>query len=388
MKLLLSIIGLVSCLCTLAAKPLKVYILVGQSNMQGHAKNTTLEHLTMGKDTQALNNLLTTNGVPKVSKLTHISYAGSHGLKSGPLTVGFGASDDKFGPELALGFTLENELKQPILLIKAAWGGKSLHTDFRPPSAPANTFPANKLEQMKKKGEDVAAATAKLREASGHYYRLSMEHVKSVLKEIEKHSPHYKKEDGYELAGFVWFQGWNDMVNSGVYPNRSQKGGYDMYSELLSTFIKDVRKDLKAPDMPFIIGVMGAGGPTDLYGKSQQRYKSIHQGFRDAMAAPAKNPDLKNVVAVLTEKYWDNKLDSDNQKRKAVLNEIKKKAKEQKLDREARAALEKAELDKVLTAQEQKAIKVGISNAEFHYMGSSKVIAGIGKGFGEALLKK
>ena len=39
---------------------------------------------------------------------------------------------------------------------------------------------------------------------------------------------------GYELAGFAWFQGWNDMVDSGTYPNRDKPGGYDAYSTAMA----------------------------------------------------------------------------------------------------------------------------------------------------------
>ena len=53
-----------------------------------------------------------------------------------------------------------------------------------------------------------------------------MDHVKKTLADPGKVHPAYNAKDGYELAGFVWFQGWNDMVDSGTYPNRSQPGGY------------------------------------------------------------------------------------------------------------------------------------------------------------------
>ena len=100
------------------------------------------------------------------------------------------------------------------------------------------------------------------------------------------------------------------MVDQGVYPDRGKPGGYDRYSQVLAQFIKDVRKDLNAPKLPFVIGVLGVGGPVENYGPSQQRYKGIHSNFRHAMAAPASRPEFKgNVAAVLTEKYWDAELD-------------------------------------------------------------------------------
>jgi hypothetical protein len=61
--------------------------------------------------------------------------------------------------------------------------------------------------------------------------------------------PDYDEKAGYELAGFIWFQGWNDMID-GVYPNRDKPRGYEQYTWLLEHLIKDVRKDLNAPDMP------------------------------------------------------------------------------------------------------------------------------------------
>ena len=30
---------------------------------------------------------------------------------------------------------MEKRLGEPVLIIKTAWGGRSLHTDFRPPIA-------------------------------------------------------------------------------------------------------------------------------------------------------------------------------------------------------------------------------------------------------------
>lgn len=98
------------------------------------------------------------------------------------------------------------------------------------------------------------------KKATGVYYRKMMEHVKKVLTDPGKVCPVYNKTDGYEIAGFVWFQGFNDMVDRWTYPNRTKPGGYDLYTKLLCHFIRDVRKDLNAPKMPFVIGVMGVDG--------------------------------------------------------------------------------------------------------------------------------
>ncbi|MBW1792670.1 MAG: hypothetical protein JRJ14_10530, partial [Deltaproteobacteria bacterium] len=53
-------------------------------------------------------------------------------------------------------------------------------------------------------------------EATGKYYRLMMEHVKKVLADPKRVCPAYDEKDGYEIAGFVWFQAWNDMCDGGL----------------------------------------------------------------------------------------------------------------------------------------------------------------------------
>ena len=211
---------------------------------------------------------------------------------------------DKIGPEFTFGIYMQKALKEPVLIIKTAWGGKSIHTDFRPPSAGPYPFGEQELENLKKRGKNLDEVKADKAEKTGRYYRLMIEHVRRVLKDVKRVYPDYDPKDGYELAGFAWFQGWNDMVAGGTYPKRGQPGGYDAYTECLAHFIRDVRKDLKAPDMKFVIGVMGVGGPE----KYAVRYVPIHGSFREAMAAPASMPEFKGIAAVRTAPFWDMRL--------------------------------------------------------------------------------
>lgn len=60
-----------------AAKPLKIYILAGQSNMRGHAKVSTFEHVGMDPATQPmLAEMLGRDGTPKVCEQVCISSVG------------------------------------------------------------------------------------------------------------------------------------------------------------------------------------------------------------------------------------------------------------------------------------------------------------------------
>ncbi len=212
----------------------------------------------------------------------------------------------------------------------------------------------------------------------GGYYRDMITHVKSVLGDIKSAYPAYDEKAGYELAGFIWFQGWNDMINQGLYPNRDKPRGYEQYSWLLEHLIRDVRNDLNAPNMPVVIGVMGIGGV-------QTEGEMGH--FQQAMAAPASNPEFKGTVAaVQTGKYWDHELEAIVAKSDKVRQ---MKAELQYKQGLTGAALEKAYAEyraTQMTPREEELLKKGVSDGGFHYLGSAKIMGGIGKGFAEAMI--
>ena len=394
-------------LCTLSvyAKPLKVYILSGQSNMEGHAQVRTFD--VMGQDpvtASILKEMLGSDGKPRVCDNVWISYytGGGDNLGEGfgKLTAGYGSrrnpgeASDKIGPEFTFGIYMGKAVGEPILIIKTAWGGKSIHTDFRPPSAGPYPFSEKEIENFEKRGKDFDDVKAETAKRTGHYYRLMIKHVKHVLADIKRVYPGYDAKQGYEVAGFVWFQGWNDMVAGGTYPDRGKPGGYDKYSECLAHFIRDVRKDLEAPKMKVVIGVMGVGGPLDKY--ASQRYVPIHGGFRRAMAAPALMPEFKgNVTAVDTAQFWDMRLQGieDNQaKVKQMAAFLKSKHKDHaNKDGSMDAKAQKEYVDKyrreLINDDEETYAKAARSNAGYHYFGSAKTMAQIGKAFAEAMMK-
>ena len=379
----------------LVPQKLRVYILSGQSNMQGHAQERTIDAMRFNPAAAALlKDIRNQDGSDKVHKRVYVSSIGSsESEKVGPLTVGFGPEGRgaKIGPELTFGTTIAKSYDGPILIIKTAWGGKSINTDFRSPSAGPYVFNESQLENFKKQNKDIDKIKADKAEATGHYYRLMMEHVKKVLVDPGRVHPDYDKDAGYEIAGFVWFQGWNDMVDRGFYPNRDQPGGYDKYTELLSHFIRDVRKDLAAPKLPVVIGVIGAGGPTDLYAPNQRRYKPIHDEIRKAMAAPAKLPEFKgNVAAVYTEKYWDRELMKLRERAgtiKPQVDAIRAQRKDGKLTRDQ----ETAAIDKLYASKFSKDelvhLNESVSNAEYHYLGSAIILGQIGDAFAKAMVE-
>ena len=178
------------------------------------------------------------------------------------------------------------------------------------------------------------------------------------------------------------------MVDGQVYPNRNQPDRFALYSELLAHFIRDVRKDLNAPKLPFVIGVMGVGGLKD---------ESVDmRAFRLAMAAPAALPEfMGNVVAVQTAPFWSDELGAIADKREKVKQmrhflESKHKDHPNKdgtmTEVQKKEYLRKFEAD-LITPAEAAMWERGASNAGYHYLGCAKTFALMGKAFAEANFK-
>ena len=375
---------------TAATKPLKVFILAGQSNMQGHANVSTFDSMADDpKTAPLLKEMRNADGTARVCEKVWISQVGCAGdgwsdiiEQKGKLTAGFGASASEIGPEFTFGLTLEKALDQPILLIKTAWGGRNLITDFRPPSAGKRVFNDFIKEQWKTRFKlNVEEEAAKNNEKCSVFYHHMIEHVRKVLADLKRVVPEYDPQQGYELAGFVWFQGFNDLVDDWSYRNRMKPGGYEEYGQLLAQFIREVRQDLSAPKMPFVIGVMGIGG-------MQEGEKPPQSNFRQAQLMPTALPEFRgNVVAVPTAPYWDDDLDALQQRMEKFNAKMEQEAKKNpSQSRAARDEARKTAMAEAFTAEELKRLKAGVSNGGYHYLGAAKIMAPIGKAFAEAVV--
>lgn len=374
----------------LQAKPLKVFILAGQSNMEGHAKVETFDYIGDDPATAPLlKQMRGTDGKATVCDHVWISYftgvGENNGEGFGKLTAGYGSRQKpdqdggKIGPEFTFGLAMDQALQEPVLIIKTAWGGKSLNYDFRPPGAGPYPRTATDLEKDRNPQEQ-----------AGHYYRLMIGHVKHVLSDIRRVCPVYDEKQGFEIAGFVWLQGFNDMVDRNVYPQLpkdSTANRFANYSLWLADFIRDVRKDLEAPRMPFVIGVMGVDGKSPNEGNA---------AFREAMAAPAALPEFKgDVTAVRTAPFWDEPLGAIQGKYEQVRQmEYELKSKNKKFanadgsmtPEQQREYLKKFESG-LISPEEAALRKRGASNAGYHYLGCAKTFALMGKAFADATLQ-
>jgi Carbohydrate esterase, sialic acid-specific acetylesterase len=152
-------------------KPVRVFILAGQSNMEGHAKIDTFDYIGDDPTTAPLlKQMRGEDGKPTVCDGAWISYlTGSedHNFSiAGKLTAGYGSlwgaspgkTGEKIGPEFTFGLTMDAKFDEPVLIIKTAWGGKSLHTDFRSPSAGKYQLSSFQKENYpKQKGHGIPA---------------------------------------------------------------------------------------------------------------------------------------------------------------------------------------------------------------------------------------
>ncbi len=214
-----------------------------------------------------------------VSDRVHISSIADGNKRSGPLTVGFGGNPTKIGPEFTFGLSMAQKLDGPILLIKTSWGGKSINYDFRPPSAGPYTLNDKQKE---------AKNAADIRKNAGLNWRMMNEAIGEVLKDLKKYHPAYDATAGHEMAGFVWFQGFNDQFSDEFREN---------YRDMMVHFIKDVRKEYDTPGMPFVIGVLGTNMTKEGVDKN-----AVSVAQREA----AKAPEFKdNVTSVESYQVYD-----------------------------------------------------------------------------------
>ncbi len=264
-------------------KPLKVFILAGQSNMVGQGvvdlagkdyndgKGTLAALMSDPAKAGLFKHLKDADGKWRVRDDVWVRYQPEdEPLRAGPLTFGFTRYDGPhhFGPELQFGHVMGDAFDNEVLLIKTAWGGKSLYVDFRPPSSGG---------------------------ATGPYYTLMIQQVREALANFRRDFPR-SKADGYEIAGFVWYQGWND----GCDPEHA----VPEYEQNLVNLIKDVRKDLGVPNLPVVIG--------ELTGPWVDAPKEWEQ-LRKAQAAAAGHAEFAgNVVFVPTREFVRAPEDSPN----------------------------------------------------------------------------
>ncbi len=227
----------------------KVFVLAGQSNMQGYGSIVDPEN-DPGSLTSVIENDIEGNwseigqvGDWNSTEGAFLYFANNGDTIRTNVTVGQGANSNLIGAELMFAHHLDACIDDPILIIKTAWGGKNLAVDFRPPSAGGTT---------------------------GEFYTRMINTVNEVTANLGAEFPAIGVAD-YEISGFAWFQGWNDGETQSY---------LDEYESNMYHMVNDVRTDLGIPDLPVVVVNSGHGGfefTTDTWVQSMQNVVSVAQ---------------------------------------------------------------------------------------------------------------
>ena len=272
---------------------LKIFLLAGQSNMQGKASAEIGRNPNNLADTNfagglgSLRNLMNKN-IPKYGYLadpanpiaggspgwitrsdvgvTYWSDPGPGENRRGSLNANFGnvGEGGRIGPEYSFGLVVGSQLGDKVLLIKYAFGGKSLAVDYRPPGA-------------------VAARGGVV----GPYYTGMVATVNQVLANLSTYYPAYTG-GGYEIAGFAWHQGFNDRINSTYVAE---------YEANMTNLIKDVRALFSVPNLPVVIGDTGMDNAPTGAGSLIEAQGNV--------ANPTRHPEFTGTVTTVKTTPFD-----------------------------------------------------------------------------------
>jgi hypothetical protein len=184
-----------------SSKPIKIYIIAGQSNAE---QRGSMEWL---RDTW-----------PEYSEIDPKLWHFHPGAK--PPSPINGETYDKFGVELVPGLEISKRVGNDVLFLATATGGTTLRQRWTSPTG------------AKRLGCEV-----------GDLYERMFRRTFDLIANIGDIYPRYAGQE-FEMAGIIWFQGENDSLHLGNFP---------FYQDLFIDFINDVRRDFGVPDLPIFI---------------------------------------------------------------------------------------------------------------------------------------
>lgn len=241
MKYLLLLTALL--ISQLPAKKLDIYLLAGQSNMDGRGK---IKNLEKALQTPSENTIIFYRNPPHASD----------GWQ--PLQPGFSIApkykgdipSETFGPEI--GFAIELEKAQPetsFAFIKGSKGGTSLRKDWQPGT----------------KGDP---------ESQGLIYQNFIETISRATKALEE------KGHQYQFKGLIWHQGESDKKTSA-----------ERHQKRLHELLRRLREDLNEPQLPVVLGQVFDNKERDT--------------IRTAILAASQKDPLSEVIETKDLNTWD-----------------------------------------------------------------------------------
>jgi alpha-galactosidase len=295
------------------SKKVKVFILMGQSNMVGmgdiEPEGTSGTLTTLVKREKKYPWVVDEAGHWTVRK--DVYYYDARVKKGGPLTAT--SNGRSIGPELGFGFVMGQVLDEPVLVLKSCIGNRSLGWDLLPPGSERyqaevterggtkvtkvfagykdkpDSWPMDPVKKLatepppwldKKTGKPIEWY-------AGKQYDDDMANAKAALENLAKIYPDYKGQ-GYEIAGFVWWQGHKDQ-------NPVHAAHYE---QNLKRLIPTLRKDYNAPNAKLVLAT-GCGNP------GRESFGLQIAEAQLAIADAKKHPEFAgNVKAVDNRDLW------------------------------------------------------------------------------------
>ncbi len=283
------------------SKPVQVYVMLGQSNMLGFGRvdskelKGSLEYFVREKAmyrhlADSAGQWLTRHDVRYVHVMDQRGVDFRNLEQFGVVRNEWLVPNKSFGPELGFGQVMGYYHDEPVLLLKACIGNRSLGWDLLPPGSESFEYDGKIYAGYK----DVANFWEKGTEPkpvpwyAGRQYDADVAHAKAVLRNLADYYPDYNGQ-GYEVTGFVWWQGHKDQ--DAALASRYEKN--------LVHLIKTLRNDFDSPRAMFVLAT-GCGNPgTEGFGKQIAEAQLAVDG------ASGKYPEFKsNVKAIDTRDLW------------------------------------------------------------------------------------
>ena len=233
-------------------KRVKVFILMGQSNMLGAGKigpedkPGTLEHAVRNEGLYPFlvddeGAWTVRNDVRNVRVMQHRGNMKVFNNEWMTITGG------KIGPEFGIGHHLGNHFDEPVLILKSCIGNRSLGWDLLPPGSERFERDGRIYAGYKDSPDSWEKGTKPepIGWYAGKQYDDDVANAKKVLEDLREY---YPKARGFEVAGFFWWQGAKDCGNA---------AHAERYEQNLVRLIEQLRQDFKAPKAKFVCATLG-----------------------------------------------------------------------------------------------------------------------------------
>lgn len=278
-------------------KKVKVFLIMGQSNTleMGKVKGDQEGSLEYAVKNEKLYPYLVDDQGDWIIRqdVRNVQVMGSGGpgknrvLRNDWLTI----SGGKIGIEIGIGHQLGNALEEPVMILKSSIGNRALGWDLLPPGSEGFEFTDSKGVTWVHPGSKGSPEKWKKGETpkpigwyAGLQYEGDVARAKEVLSNLDTY---YPGATGYEVAGFLWWQGDRDSRSEAL---------SSRYEQNLAQLIRSLRREFNAPNAKFVCASLGQTqkGATDGGGKILEAINAVD-------GESGKYPEFKgNVAAVYT----------------------------------------------------------------------------------------